>query len=41
VAKVYHTGVRLSHKAMAALEQRFDRLHGLEKYFASIHPAQT
>lgn len=40
VSKVYHTGVRLPQKAMATLEQRLDRLDGLEKYFVSIRPAQ-
>ena len=38
VHRVYHKGVRLSVKAMALLEQRFQRLHGLEKYFVLIHP---
>jgi hypothetical protein len=37
----YETGVRLTRKAMDTLEQRFDRLHGLEKYFVTIQPAPT
>lgn len=41
VRKVYNTGVRLTQKAMRLLEQRFDRLDGLEKYFVTIHPAPT
>lgn len=38
VHTLYHKGVRLSQKAMALLEQRFDRLPGLEKYFVFIRP---
>lgn len=38
VHQLYHTGVRLSQKAMSLLEQRFERLHGLEKYFVLIRP---
>jgi hypothetical protein len=38
VHKLYHKGVRLSQKAMALLEQRFERLPGLEKYFVLIRP---
>jgi len=38
VHQLYHTGVRLSKKAMALLEQRFERLKGLEKYFVRIRP---
>lgn len=34
----YHTGVKLSQKAMANLEKRFERLPGLEKYFVRISP---
>ncbi len=36
--KTYQTGVRLSQKAMAALEGRFARLPGLGKYFVEIVP---
>jgi hypothetical protein len=38
VHQLYHTGVRLAKKAMASLEQRFDRLKGLEKYSVRIRP---
>jgi hypothetical protein len=38
VQSVYATGVRLSQKAMALLELRFERLDGLEKYFVLIRP---
>ncbi|MCJ7823379.1 MAG: transposase [Anaerolineales bacterium] len=38
VAKTYATGVKLTHKAMEALEQRFERLAGLEKYCVRIAP---
>lgn len=38
VQKTYHTGVKLSQKAMAGLEKRFERLPGLEKYFVRISP---
>ncbi len=38
VNKTYHTGVKLSHKAMAELEERFERLLGLEKWFVLIRP---
>jgi hypothetical protein len=38
VQTTYHTGVNLSRKAMKELEQRFERLPGLEKYFVRIPP---
>jgi hypothetical protein len=38
VQKVYHTGVKLTQKMMNQLEQRFERLPGLEKWFVKIHP---
>lgn len=38
VQRVYHTGVRLTQKMMNQLEQRFERLPGLEKWFVKIHP---
>jgi hypothetical protein len=38
VHRVYRKGVRLSAKSMALLEQRFERLQGLEKYFVLILP---
>jgi hypothetical protein len=37
----YHTGVKLSQKAMAKLEERFERLPGLEKYFVRIVPLSS
>ena len=41
VATTYHTGVKLSQKAMAKLEERFERLPGLEKYFVRIAPLSS
>lgn len=38
VDKTYETGVRLTQKAMAELEERFERLPGLEKWFVRIVP---
>jgi len=38
VETLYHTGVRLSAQAMTALEQRLERLPGLEKWFVCIVP---
>ena len=38
VHTIYHKGVRLTAKAMAFLEQHFERLPGLEKYFLLIRP---
>lgn len=38
LTKVYHTGVRLTQKQMAQLEQRFERLSGLAKWFVRIIP---
>ena len=38
VEKTYLTGVKLSKKTMAALEKRFQRLPGLEKWFVLIPP---
>lgn len=38
INKSYHTGVKLSQKTMAELEQRLKRLPNLEKYFVSIPP---
>jgi len=38
VHTIYHKGVRLTAKAMAFLEQRFERSPGLEKYFVLIRP---
>jgi len=36
--KVYHTGVKLTQKQMAHLEQRFERLPSLAKWFVRIAP---
>lgn len=38
VSEIYEAGVRLSRKAMAALETQFHRLPGLELYFVTIPP---
>lgn len=38
IHNTYHTGVKLTHKQMAILEQRFDRLEGLAKWFVRIAP---
>ena len=38
VSTTYHTGIKLSQKTMAKLEERFERLPGLEKYFVRIDP---
>ena len=41
IHKTYLTGVKLTHKQMALLEQRFDRLAGLPKWFVRIAPLHT
>lgn len=38
VEDAYHTGVGLTKKAMDELEERFERLPGLEKWFVRIDP---
>lgn len=38
VQTTYQTGVKLTKKAMDHLEQRFERLPGLEKWFVRISP---
>lgn len=38
VHQFYHKRVRLAQKAMTLLEQRFERLPGLEKYLVLIRP---
>ena len=38
VTKIYPTGVKLTPKQMALLEQRFVRLPGLKKWFVTIPP---
>ncbi len=39
VTTIYHTGVRLSQEAMAAIEAQIARLPGLDKWFVDITPA--
>jgi hypothetical protein len=41
VKKTYHTGLKLTQKAMAQLEKRLERWPGLEKWFVFIHPLPT
>ena len=41
IHKTYQKGVKLTQNAMSLLEQRFERLQGLEKYFVVIRPLQT
>jgi hypothetical protein len=41
VEKAYHTGVKLTKKAMAELEKRLERLPNLEKWFVCIAPIPT
>jgi len=41
VTKTYHTGVKLTQKAMTQLEKRLERLPALEKYFVRISPLPT
>ena len=41
VETLYQTGIRLSTSAMAALERRFERLPGLEKWFVQIVPCPS
>lgn len=38
ISTVYHTGVKLSQRTMQQLEDRFERLAGLEKWFVTIRP---
>ena len=38
ITKTYHTGVRLTQKAMALLETQVQRLPGLSKWFVTIRP---
>jgi hypothetical protein len=38
VTTTYQTGVKLTQKAMNKLEERLERLPGLEKYFVRITP---
>ena len=38
VEKAYQKGVRLTPKEMAELEERFERLPDLEKWFVRISP---
>lgn len=39
VSTIYHTGIRLSQEAMAAIEAQIVRLPGLDKWFVDITPA--
>jgi len=41
VTTIYHTGVRLSQVAMAAIEAQIARLPGLDKWFVDITPTAT
>ena len=41
VETTYHTGVKLTKEAMDALENRFERWPGLEKWFVLIRPLPT
>jgi len=41
VTTIYHTGVRLSQQAMAAIEAQIARLPGLDKWFVDITPTST
>ena len=41
VEKTYQTGIKLTHKAMAELEKRLERLPNLEKWFVRITPIPT
>lgn len=38
VSSIYETGMKLSQREMCLLEQRFQRLKGLEKWFVRIEP---
>jgi len=38
VRQVYETGKKLTQKAMALLEQRFEREAGIAKWFVTICP---
>jgi len=38
VKKTYTKGVKLARKEMDALEKRFERLPGLDKWFVKIAP---
>lgn len=41
VTQTYETGVKLTQAAMRTLEERLDRLPGLEKWFVDIAPVTT
>lgn len=41
ISKVYENGIKLTTKQMNLLEQRFDRLPGLEKWFVRIKPLSS
>lgn len=38
ISTIYKTGVKLTQKEMSLLEERFERLDGLEKWFVLIKP---
>jgi len=38
IRDIYDKGVKLTKKAMNGLEKRFERKHGLEKWFVRIVP---
>jgi transposase len=41
IRKKYKKGVRLTKKAMKSIEEKIDRLKGLEKWFITIKPARV
>jgi len=41
VEKTYHPGAKLTQRAMAELEKRFERLPGLERWFVRITPVSV
>ena len=41
VDRIYDKGIRLGDAAMRALEERLERLPGLEKWFVDIAPVPT
>ena len=38
VQKLYQTGIKLTQKAMNLLEERWERVEGIEKWFVTIRP---
>ena len=41
IEQIYETGVKISKKAMKALNAGFERLKGLEKWFVIVRPYET